>query len=112
MTSATLTAIRAIIEADPTATKGERDAVLAVASGKTAAHMTDQRPLDRIISTKQAAEILGCSVQTVRSYCRVGSLHRVKANGMSRARGISEASLRAFMAGETTAKAGRKERAA
>ena len=63
--------------------------------------ITNQEPLDRSISRKQASELLGKSLKTISLMIMNGTLHGIY-GGRSRKRitGISEASVRALMAGK------------
>jgi len=70
--------------------------------------ITNQEPLDRILSREQAKEILGKSAKTVSLMVRAGTLRGVYGGkDGERLTGVTESSLRAFMAGSKTEKAGR-----
>ena len=63
--------------------------------------ITNQEPLDRSISRKQASELLGKSLKTISLMIMNGTLHGIYGGkGKKRITGISEASVRALMAGK------------
>lgn len=66
--------------------------------------ITERKPLDRILTRRQASELLARSVKTVSSMVAAGKLKGVYggAHGQ-RLTGITESSLRAFAAGAVNA---------
>ena len=63
--------------------------------------ITNQEPLDRSISRKQVSELLGKSLKTISLMIMNGTLHGIYGGkGKKRITGISEASVRALMAGK------------
>jgi len=70
--------------------------------GKGTKSITNTEPLDRLLSRKQVADLLSCSLKTVSDKVRAGKLNAVYggADG-KRLTGISEESVRAFMEGRT-----------
>jgi len=65
--------IREAIESDPTATPEQRKAILAIAEGKTQA-----KPPPKLITRKQAADLLGCCGETVKRYSRRGLIRVIR----------------------------------
>jgi hypothetical protein len=65
--------IRAAIESDPTATPEQRKAILAIAEGKT-----DAKPKPKLITRKEAADLLGCCGETVKRYTARGLIRAIR----------------------------------
>jgi len=100
----TETALRAILESDPSTTPEQIKAAINAANGKAAPAITDERPVDTIIKPADVAKLMKTSTRNVSRYGRLGYLRRVKIPGASRALGYSADSVRAFMAGKFTTK--------
>jgi hypothetical protein len=97
----TETAIRAILEADPSITPGQIKAGIAAINETRQEGITDTRPIDTILKPKEVAAILKTSTRNVGRFGRLGYIRRVRVPGASRAIGYSADSVRAFMAGKT-----------
>lgn len=67
--------------------------------GKGLKSVTDRRPLDRMLTMKETAELLHRSTKTVRSLVSKGKLKAIYCGDGQRASGISAASVRAFIEG-------------
>lgn len=106
----TETALRAILEADPSMTPEQVKAAIKAASGKPSPSITDERPLDTILKLEEVARIMHTSTRNVSRYGRLGYLHRVHIPGASRSLGYSADSVRAFMAGRFPTKGSSKAR--
>jgi len=103
----TETALRAILEADPSMTPDTIRATINAANNTRPEAITDERPVDTILKLEEVATILKTSTRNVTRYGRLGFLRRVKVPGASRSLGYSADSVRAFMAGKfPKAKAG------
>ena len=90
MLTSTQKAITAIAQADPSLSPKQVKAALLILSGDG----SEQRePLDRLLSRREAAAILGFSVKSIDHYCRRGVLQRVTLGHSSRASGILESSV-------------------
>lgn len=75
-------------------------AMFAELEGKGTRSITNQKPLDRVLSRKQAAEILGCSKKTISDKVKAGKLRAIYGGANEdRITGISEDSIRAYMEG-------------
>ena len=102
MMESTENGVRAILNMDPTMTDAERAAFLKAGkqavTGK-AATFDEREPIDRPLKTAEVAKLMGKTQQQVRLYCRRGFLRRVQPKGFTRPIGISEQSVRDFMAG-------------
>lgn len=102
MVEATENGVRAILNMDPTMTDAERAAFLKAGkqavTGK-AATFDEREPIDRPLKTAEVAKLMGKHPETIREYCRRGALRRVQPKGYARPIGISEQSVRDFMAG-------------
>lgn len=99
---------------DPCVTKemihAAQVAVVDILNGRTAIHLVDQTPIDRIVTREQVAEIGNVSPKTVTKWANRGLIRRVYGGiGGKRATGYTESSVRAFLAGDrignTTGKA-------
>lgn len=96
----TETALRAILENDPSMTPDQVRAAIQAANGTRPEGITDARPVDTILKPGEVATILKTSTRNVSRYARAGVLRRVRFPGASRALGYSADSVRAFMAGK------------
>lgn len=67
--------------------------------------ITEREPLDRPMKTAEVARHIGKTAQMVREYCRRGLLRRITPPGFTRPVGISEQSVRDFLAGKFPAEA-------
>lgn len=104
MIQATETALRAILNADPSMTPELISATIRTAKGKGQG-ITEREPLDRPMKTAEVARHIGKTAQMVREYCRRGLLRRITPPGFTRPVGISEQSVRDFLAGKFPAEA-------
>lgn len=96
----TETAVKAIVAADPSITAEMTKAALAALRGETAAAVTDQTPIDRALTPKQVAGILGVSRKTVTKYGRKGLIQGIGSkDGRGAIRYYAASSVRAFLAG-------------
>ena len=69
--------------------------------GRSARSITNTEPIDRLLSRKQVTEILGKSKKTVSLLCADGKLRAIYGGkDGKRITGITESSLRAYMAGK------------
>ena len=93
----TRTAIRAIVDADLTATKEERDAI------KMALNGGDARALPRVIRRKEAMALTGLSRASVANLAAAGIFKRVVRPNGQRGIGYTEESVRAYIEGRATA---------
>jgi len=96
----TETALRAILEADPSMTPEQIKATINSASGKKPTAITDERPVDTLLKLAEVARLMKTSTRNVSRYGKLGYLRRVKIPGARRALGYSADSVRAFMAGK------------
>ena len=98
MREATREAITALLRADLTCTRSEREAIAAALSGKPA---QAQAPMDRVLSRAEAARILGVRPHTVTDYARQGRIRPIRCGRKgARAIGYSAASVQALMEGK------------
>ena len=100
MLESTKTAIRAIAQADPSVTKEQLDAALDALAGNTAAGLVAPIPTDRVVTRRQAAEILGVKPHTVSDYCRRGWIRPIRLGAKGKlAVGYSLQSIRKLVEG-------------
>lgn len=72
--------------------------------GRGLKSLTDKRPLDRMLTMKEAAELLHRSTKTVRALIAAGKLKAVYCGAdEARASGVTESSVRAFLEGRKAA---------
>lgn len=105
MVDATENGVRAILNMDPTMTDAERAAFLRAGKQAVTGKATifeEREPIDRPMKTVEVAKLMGKHPETIREYCRRGVLRRVQPKGYARPIGISEQSVRDFMAGKRT----------
>ncbi len=96
MKTATLVALKAILEADPVRTHADREQLmrtLGLAEGAT------QVQPDRIIPIEEAAARLNRTKRSLRHLAQRGALKKFKLPGMSRACGVRESDLNALLQG-------------
>ena len=99
MRDTTKAAITALLAADLTATRQEREAITAALSGKPA---QAQAAMDRVLSRAEAARILGVRPHTVTDYARKGVIRPIRCGRKgARAIGYSAASVQALIGGAT-----------
>ena len=97
MRGTTKDAILALLRADLTATRQEREAIAAALEGKPA---QTQAPMDRVLSRAEAAEILHVKAHTITDYARQGRIRAVRCGRKgARAVGYSAASIAALLEG-------------
>ena len=94
----TETALRAILEADPSMTTELIRATINAANDKREVKI-ETKPIDTILTLDEVAEILKCTTRNVSRLGRLGLIRRVTPPGFSRALGYSADSVRALMAG-------------
>lgn len=68
-------------------------------NGKGIKSITDDRPLDRVLTPAQTAALLGRTTKTVRELARRGRIKAVMFGDGSRVTGYSEQSVRDFING-------------
>ena len=101
MRDTTREAILAIVRADLTTTKAEREAIAAALSGKPAQAQA-QAPMDRVLSRQEAARLLNVRPHTITDYARAGRIRAVRCGRKAaRAVGYSAASVQALIGGAT-----------
>jgi hypothetical protein len=96
MKTATLVALKAILEADPVRTHADRDQLmrtLGLAEGPA------QVPPDRIIPIEEGAARLNRTKRSLHQLARRGVLKKFKMPGFSRACGIRESDMNRLLAG-------------
>ena len=96
MKTATLVALKAILEADPVRTHADRDQLmrtLGLAEGGT------QVQPDRIIPIEEAAARLNRTKRSLHNLAKRGVLKKFKMPGFSRACGIRESDMNSLLAG-------------
>lgn len=99
MLKSTKTALVAMMGVDPSISKPQADAALAILSGESAAGLTNPEPIDRALSREAVAQLLGVSKRTVTQYARCGVIRPLRFGaGGKRAVGYSEMSVRAALA--------------
>lgn len=104
MIQATETALRAILNADPSMTPELINATIRTAKGKGQG-IAEREPLDRPMKPREVAKHLGKTSRMIGEYCRRGLLRRITLPGCKRSLGISEQSVRDFLAGKFPAEA-------
>lgn len=75
----------------------QRAAALDVLQGKTAAGLTDARPIDRVLSPAAVAELANLSTRSLRTYARRGKIKRANFGSGKRCWGYTESSVREFL---------------
>jgi hypothetical protein len=96
MKTATLVALKAILEADPVRTHADREQLmhtLGLAEGGT------QAQPDRIIPIEEAAKRLNRTKRSLHYLARKGALKKFKIPGFIRACGVRESDLNALIQG-------------
>ena len=94
ITDVTRSAIAALLAADKTATKAERDVVLAALDGRQAERLT---AFPSILPAADVAKLTSLSTRSLRSYARRGYLRPAYFAGSSRAWGYHADSVREFI---------------
>lgn len=101
MLPTTLTAIAAVLRADPSVSPDARTAMLtALKSGGAA---TAAAPTVRILKRSEVAARLGICTRSVDGLARTGALRRVKFPGRQRGAGYSERDVLSLIDGEGAA---------
>lgn len=85
----------ALIDADNSTTKKERLKIITALDDNSEV----QKAMPRIIRRKEAAQLLSVSLARVDQLAKAGYLKKIESPWGSRAIGIDEASIRAFIAG-------------
>lgn len=107
MNATTRNAVVTLLRADPTVRPESIQPAVDLLDGKAELPKDKQRePLDRVLTRRQVAELLQCTQRTIDNYVNMGLIRRVGIKG--RALGISESSVREFMAGECMERRRRK----
>lgn len=101
--TATLSALLAPLPIPPDDIQAGVQALLDRVCGKGLKSITDQRPIDRMLTMKDAAELLHRSTKTVHSLITKGKLKAVYCGAGQRASGVTESSIRDFLAGKEAA---------
>lgn len=99
MKQATHDAVVTLLRNDPTVDNRMIEPAMDVLKGKTAMELLT-RTVDRVISRRQAAEILGCSLRTIDELGRRKKILRKPLLGTERAKGYSLQSIRRFQMGK------------
>lgn len=100
----TRTIVTAALAADSSVTQAMANAALRILEGKTADGLTNQEPMDRVLTRQQVAEILHKNPRTVSVYARQGRIRRIIGGTLGkRASGYSEESVRAYLKGQAAA---------
>ena len=94
MKTATLTALRAILESDPPRSEKDRTELLATLGVETGA-----APADRLLTFAQAAERLGRGVRIIHTLARRGALQKYKMPGGQRFAGVRASDIDRLLAG-------------
>ena len=101
--SVTMSALLAPLAIPQDTVEKALDALIAELSGTGTRTITNSTPLDRVLTVKQTAELLGRSTKTVRNMARRGLIRAVHmGKARERAGGYAESSVRAFLAGGNT----------
>jgi len=93
MLKSTNTIIRTALNADPSIDPKLAEYVISVLEGK---QEPQTNPVDRVLSRRQVAELIGKSVKSVDIYGRRGIFRRITLGG-NRSLGYSEQSVRAAL---------------
>lgn len=101
MTKNTADILATVLTTDATISDEQRELALSILKGEEE-RQARQAPIGKLYSRRQAAEVLGCSPQAVDYYSRMGWLPKTKLGMQSRASGITEEALRAFINGNQT----------
>ena len=99
MKQATHDAVVTLLRNDPTVDNRMIDPAMDVLKGKTAMGLLTKE-VDRVISRRQAAEILGCSLRTIDELGRRKKIRRRPLLGTKRCGGYSLHSIRQFQMGK------------
>lgn len=94
MKPGTLTALAAIIEADPPQTEADRNRIVCLVTG---AARTESGP--RVLSRSEAAERLGVCVRVIDGMSAAGILPRVTLPGRRRAAGVRDVDVERIIEG-------------
>ncbi len=88
-----------ILKNDSTVTQEVKNEILLFLDGKKTAGLVDNSPLDRVLSRREVAEIMGVTARTVSAYARRGLIRPLRYGAdAKRATGFSEQSVRAMLA--------------
>ena len=103
MLSKTLTALRAILDLDPTISEEHREGIMQFAMNDiyTVANILREQSGNKVVSIKEAAAMLGKSKPTVERYIKSGHLTPIIPPGKTRAIGVSAKSIRDFVKQDT-----------
>lgn len=97
MIDSTKSILISVFRADPTIATEQIEAVMDILEGRASkrAEIKMSEGEDRVVSFRDAAEMMGVSVPRVRDLARAGIIRRVRLKGQSRATGCSFASIQA-----------------
>ena len=91
-------AVRAMCGTDPTISKAQENAVLLALDGSTIEE--NATPIDRALTRKEVARLIGCDPHSVLGYARKGLIRGLTCGDkLGRFRRYSGASVRAFLEG-------------
>ena len=96
MTSNTREAVRAILAADSTITPEEAGEAIKLLSGK----VDKEKPLPRVVKSREAARLCGVTTQTLRQWAREGIIQPVYAGRNVARLGYTQESIRALLDGK------------
>lgn len=99
MLPATKTALRAILDTDPTIGATAAASALDILDGKAPAEARDN--FDRLLTAGEVAALLNRTTKTVRLLAKSGKIRAIHTGTGSRAAGYSAASVRALLAGRS-----------
>lgn len=97
MQTTTKTALRAILQSDPTIAAASRAAVLAILDGKQADTAPASPPAPHILRRAEVARRLSVGIRTCDLWAKQGILEKVKLPGRKRAAGFREADVLALI---------------
>lgn len=96
----TIAGVTALCKADTTVTATQLKAIVSELKGEGTKSIIADEPVERVLSRKQVAEILGCHRKTVTEYARRGLLTPIMTGTeRKRAQGYTAKSVRAFVDG-------------
>ena len=98
MLSKAISAIRAILDLDPTISEEHREGIMqfAMNDAYTVANILREQSGEEVVSIEKAAKLLGKSKPTIERYIKDGLLSPIIPKGKTRAIGVSLKSIRNF----------------
>lgn len=98
-TTGTKVIIAEAMKADPTVSQDIREAVVRLIDGKGNAGLTDETPMDKVLTRSEVAKIMGVKPHCVTVYARNGIIRPIRLGPSGfRAIGYSAQSVREAMA--------------